>query len=146
MMQLVPLKRDEAKAWVEKHHRHNKPPLGDVFRVGLALDGQIVGVAIAGRPVARGLDDGRTLEVTRVCTVGLKNACTMLYGACRRAAAALGYQRLVTYTLASEPGTSPSAAGFVRVREVKGRQWSCPSRPRELFDTTPDKIAWEMKL
>lgn len=145
-MKLVPLKRDEAKAWVLAHHRHNKPPLGDVFRVGVQVDGRIVGVAIAGRPVARGLDDGTTLEITRVCTDGTKNACTRLYGACRKAAKALGYSRLVTYTLESEPGTSLAAAGFVAVRDVKGRQWSCPSRQRELIEVTPNKVAWELKL
>jgi hypothetical protein len=125
-LELVPVSRTEAKAFVRAQHRHNRrPPSAEVLRVGLARDGELVAVALAGLP-ARGLMDGKTLEVTRVCTLGDRNACTMLYGALARAAKSLGWRRLYTYTLASEPGTSPKAAGFVqdavvpaRVRAVK---------------------------
>lgn len=102
------------------------------------------GVAIVGRPVARGADDGWTAEVTRCCTDGARNACSMLYAAAWRAVRALGYRKLITYTLAAEGGGSLRAAGFRVVGEVAGRSWSCPSRPR--VDTVPhqDKLRWEL--
>lgn len=106
---LVPLERDEANELVARWHRHHLPPQGDRFRVGCAEDGErICGVAIVGRPVARRLDDGWTVEVLRVATDGTKNACSFLYGAARRAAFALGYKRVLTYTLPSEGGGIPS--------------------------------------
>jgi hypothetical protein len=143
-MTVVPLTLAEANAFVSQHHRHHGPVVGHKFSMGV-MDGpdRVAGVCIVGRPVARGLDDGWTLEVTRCCTDGTPNAASALYGAARRAAFALGYRRLVTYTLASEPGTSLRAAGWRVVGEVTGRSWSCPSRPR--LDLTPwqDKLRWE---
>jgi hypothetical protein len=129
---LVPLTRAQARAFVAAHHRHSDAPVGDVFRVGLELDGRLVGVAIAGRPAARLIDDGATLEITRVCVLeDVPNACSRLYGAACRAAAALGYRRVVTYTLASELASSVRAAGFVADREVEARDsWARPGRPR----------------
>lgn len=108
----MPLGLREARAYVAKHHRHNEPPRGHKFSIGLARGGLLVGVVIVGRPVARALDDGRTAEIHRVTTEGDANACSRLYGAACRAAAAMGYRRAVTYSLASEPGTSLRAAGF----------------------------------
>jgi hypothetical protein len=90
-------------------------------------------------------DDGWTLEVTRLCTDGTANACSFLYGAARRAAFALGYRRLGTYLLASENGASVRAAGWRMVGEVKGRSWSCPSRPREDKHPTVDKHLYEVE-
>jgi hypothetical protein len=121
---------DEANAFVTKHHRHHRPVVGHLFSLGAALDEQIVGVVIVGRPVSRMRDDGETAEVTRLCTDGTKNACSFLYGAASRAAFALGFRRIGTYILASEPGTSLTGAGWRMVGEVAGRSWSCPSRPR----------------
>lgn len=131
--ELVPLTRQQARAFVAEHHRHSTPPLGDVFRVGLEVDGELVGVAIAGRPVARALDDGRTLEITRVCVrEDVKNGCSRLYAAASRAAGALGYRRVVTYTLAAENGSSVRAAGFLPDGDVRAREsWSFPKRPRQ---------------
>jgi hypothetical protein len=115
---------------VRQHHRHHKPVVGHVFSIGAALDGQIVGVAIVGRPVSRERDDGVTAEVTRLATAGNKNACSFLYGAAARASFALGFKRIGTYILASEGGISLAAAGWRQIGEVRGRSWSCPSRPR----------------
>jgi hypothetical protein len=142
-LQLTPVDLSEANAFVEKLHRHHGNVVGHKFSLGAVNDGQLVGVSIVGRPVARGRDDGWTLEVTRLCTDGTRNACSFLYGASRRAAFALGYRRLGTYILASEDGTSLKAAGWRMVGEVKGRSWSCPTRPR--FDDHPleDKQLWE---
>ena len=104
-----------------------------------------MGVAIVGRPVARALADEWTAEVTRVAVLdGVKNGCSMLYGACWRAARALGYRKLVTYTLATEPGTSLRAAGWREVASVRGRSWHCRSRPRVDKHPTQDKLRWEV--
>lgn len=142
---IVPLSLSEANAFVALHHRHHKPVVGHKFSVAV-IDGdrvRVCGVAIVGRPVARGLDNGLTLEVTRVATDGTKDACSKLYGACRRAAFALGYTKLITYTLASELGTSLRAAGLKDAGRVKGRSWSCASRPRTDKHPTVDKTRWE---
>jgi hypothetical protein len=147
---IVPLPLDEANQFVADHHRHHLPVVGAKFCLGVVADsepscgGVIVGVAIVGRPVARRLDDGWTLEVTRVATDSTKNAASCLYGACRRATFALGYRKLVTYTLASEPGISLRAAGWKVLGEVRGRSWSCPSRPRVDKYPTQNKLRWEV--
>lgn len=123
-MRLVPINRAQARVFVAAHHRHLGAPVGDVIRVGLEVDGALVAVAMAGRPVARGCDDGATLEVTRVAVAGAHpGACSRLYGAIGRAAGALGWRRLITYTRADEPGVSPRAAGFSQDAEVVGRGW-----------------------
>lgn len=129
-MSLIPLPLDEANAFVEKVHRHHGPVVGHKFSLGAVKDGEVVGVAIVGRPTARRRDDGLTLEVTRLATDGTRNACSFLYGACARAAFALGYHRLGTYILASESGASLKASGWHLVGETPGRSWSVPSRPR----------------
>jgi hypothetical protein len=149
MLELVPITLREANAFVEAHHRHHGPSRGCICVVGVA-DGWINkapvirGVVIVGRPVARALSDQWTAEVTRLCTDGTRNACSMLYAASWRAVRALGYRRLVTYTLESEGGASLRAAGFKVVGQVTGRSWSCVSRPR--VDTAPhqDKLRWEI--
>lgn len=152
-LRLVPVTLAECKAFVAKHHRHNKPPVGWRFGVGVAT-GTLRGVAVASRPVARRLDDGRTLEVVRTCTDGARNANSMLYGAIARAAKALGYERVVTYTLAEEPGTSLKAAGWERDAEVPAeKSWSNSVRARvqtDLYgsDQRPagPKVRWIKRL
>lgn len=137
---------DAANAFVAEHHRHHKPVVGHKFSLGAVLEGTLVGVAIVGRPVARMRDDGSTLEVTRLCTDGTRNACSFLYGAAARAAFALGYKRIGTYILASEQGRSVVAAGWREIGRTSGGSWSRESRkrddkhptiPKTLFETTP---------
>jgi hypothetical protein len=77
---------------------------GRKFALGAAVDGKLVGVAIAGRPVARKLDDGKTLEILRVCTNVTPNACSFLYGRVKRIAHLKGYEKVITYTLEEESG------------------------------------------
>ncbi len=101
-LRIVPVTLAEANAFVREHHRHHQPVPGSKFQLAVADESTIRGVAIVGRPVARMLDDGLTLEVNRTCTDGAKNANSALYGACRRAAWALGYTKLITYTLQDE--------------------------------------------
>ena len=120
----------EANAFVREHHRHHKPVVGHLFSLGAAMGDKIVGVAIVGRPVSRHRDDGVTAEITRLCTDGTKDAPSFLYGACAKACFALGFKRIGTYILATEPGTSLTAAGWRMIAETPGRSWSVPSRPR----------------
>ena len=141
-LSLVPISQAEAKAYVKAHHRHHGAPIGAKFCIAASAEGAVVGVAIVGRPVARGYDDGWTLEVTRCCTDGTRNACSFLYGAAWRATKALGYRRLVTYTLASESGASLRAAGWKVIGEVRGGSWSRESRPRVDKHPTQAKLCW----
>ncbi|MGE5500623.1 MAG: XF1762 family protein [Ignavibacteriales bacterium] len=135
---------DEAKAFVSAHHRHHTPSLGHLFSIGAYSGEQLVGVAVVGRPVARHRDDGLTAEVTRLCVIeGNPNAASFLLGKCARAALAMGFQRIGTYTLARESGASLRAAGWTIVSEVKGRSWDTPSRPRTDKHPTEDKLLWE---
>lgn len=121
-----------------------RPPQGGLFALACSDGERIRGVAIIGRPVARELaSDDFAAEVTRCCTDGARNACSILYGAAWRAARALGYRRLVTYTLATEGGASLRAAGWACIGEAGGGSWSRTSRPR--VDTHPlqVKLRWE---
>ena len=144
MLQLVPITTQDAKAYVLQKHRHHKPPVSALVSVGVARGDEVCGVAMIGRPVARGNQDGFTAEVTRCCTDGTQNACSMLYGAAWRAARALGYRRLITYTLPQEGGASLRASGFRVVGEVRGRSWHTPSRPRVDHNPAQDKLRWEI--
>lgn len=140
---LVPMTLREANAFVEEHHRHHGPARGCLFVIGAQRHGVVVGVCIVGRPVARMRQDGYTAEVTRLCTDGTRNACSMLYAAAWRAAKALGYHRVGTYILEDEDGASLKAAGWTLIGERGGGSWSVPSRPR--VDTHPlqGKLLWE---
>lgn len=127
-----PITRDAANAEVRRLHRHHPPVVGCCFCISVVdASGVVRGVAIVGRPVARMLQDGVTAEVTRVATDGTPNACSMLYGAAWRAARAIGYRRLITYTLPSEGGASLRGAGWTLETETAGGgEPSRPSRPR----------------
>lgn len=133
-----------AADFVRRHHRHHTPPVGHLFSLGAFMGDDMVGVAIVGRPVARHRDDGLTAEVTRLCIRnGVRNAASFLLGKCAKAALALGFRRIGTYTLARESGSSLRAAGWVPLAEVEGRSWSCPSRPRTDKHPVENKILWE---
>lgn len=130
-LRLIPVTLREARRFVGEKHRHNVPPRGWRFGVGLMSGDDLVGVAIASRPVARLLDDGVTLEVIRTCTDGTKNANSMLYGAIARAGKALGYERVITYTLPEESGASLRAAGWtLETESAGGSAWNNPSQGR----------------
>lgn len=143
-LRIVPASLKEANAFVLAHHRHHKALPGCKFCLAVADGDRIVGVAIVGRPVARGNDDGWTLEVCRVCTDGTRNACSALYGAAWRAAKAMGYRRLITYTLPEEGGASLRASGWGCVGRRGGGNWNTPARPR--IDTAAhlqgQKLLW----
>lgn len=138
----VRLELAEANAFVQLHHRHHKPVAGHLFSLGAALGSTIVGVAIVGRPVSRVRDDGMTAEVTRLCTDGTRNACSFLYGATARAALALGFESIGTYTLPEEGGASLRAAGWKLIGARGGGKWDTPSRPRVDVHPTQAKLFW----
>ena len=144
-LQIIPLNLDEANTLVALWHRHHKPALSHKFSLGVADDaGTVHGCAIVGRPVARMLDDGWSLEVTRCCTDGTRNAPSMLYGAAWRVARAMGYKRLGTYTLPQEGGASLRAAGWRLIGQAGGGSWSRDARPRVDTHPTQHKLRWEV--
>ncbi|MDF7815370.1 XF1762 family protein [Hymenobacter sp. YC55] len=144
-----PLPFDQAKAYVGRHHRHNEPPVGHVFSVGCYFDGVLVGVAIVGRPVARALDNGNTLEVTRVCTQGHPDACSKLYAACQQRARLRGCRKLITYTLQSEKASSVRGANFVLASgKAGGAKWTGKRQATRPSGATAQKLKcrWEIAL
>lgn len=144
MLELQPVTLREANRFIEQHHRHHGSVRGCKFAIAVNDGHTIVGVIVVGRPVSRALDNGWIAEVTRCCTDGAHNAASMLYAAAWRAARAMGYRRLISYTLASERGTSLRAAGWRCVGQRGGGSWSCKSRPR--IDTHPigQKTLWDI--
>lgn len=147
-LQLMPATLAEANAYVKTVHRHHAEVVGHKFSIACALGQSIVGVIIVGRPVSRHLDNGLTLEVTRCCTDGTANACSKLYRAACRVAVNLGFKRLITYTLATESGSSLRGAGFSLLGIRGGGNWNRASRPR--IDTAEmlqgQKYLWEVNL
>lgn len=127
-MTVVPPTRDEANELVRRWHRHHKAVVGYRFALGARNRSGTVGAAIIGRPVARNTDQYLTAEVTRLVTNGTKNACSFLYAAAARVAKEMGFKRIQTFILASEPGTSLLAAGWKWERDSWGGSWNRPSR------------------
>jgi len=146
LIEISPITLREAHAFVATVHRHHKPSRGGIFAIACVEGGGIRGVVVVGRPVARGLQDGYTAEVTRLATDGVRNGCSILYAAAWRAARAMGYRRMVTYILREEKGTSLVATGWKCVAQTKGGAWNCQSRPR--VDTHPlqAKLRWEVSV
>jgi len=154
MLELRAFTLKAARLYVGEHHRHSAPPVGGLFAVAICTGDTVRGVGIAGRPVARALADGHTVEITRVCTDGVHNGCSMIYGALARAALSLGYRRAVTYTLQAESGASLRASGWTPVADVPAQSWARPSDPsrgqRNLFGVEPSnpqpRVRWEKQL
>lgn len=148
MLTAIPISNKEAAEFVANFHRHNKSPRFSLFSVGASDGNQLVGVAIVNRPVARMLDDGETVEVIRCCVIdnAPKGTCSFLYARCWQAAKALGWKKLVTYTLQSESGASLRGAGWKVVAEIKERNpadWQ--SRPGREWQPVVGqaKFRWE---
>lgn len=142
MNNLKPISLKDANKFVLKNHRHHGTVVGYKFAISIEVDGTIKGVAICSRPVSRKLDDGFTLEVSRLCVVDFPNGCSMLYSACARVAKGMGYKKIITYILQSEAGTSLKASGWICEAEKVGGVWnSSGNRIRtntktDLFGTT----------
>lgn len=143
-MTIVPVEFSEACLFVEKHHRHHKPPTGHKFSIAVSDEhDRIRGIAIVGRPVSRMRDDGWTLEVLRLATDGFPNACSMLYARCAKIAYGMGYRRIGTYILETESGTSLRAAGWKLIKPSRGGSWSRSARPRINDQPLIPKLLWE---
>lgn len=136
----------EARAYVGQYHRHSIPPVGGKFAVACYNGETMCGVAICGRPVSRYYDNGQVLEILRCCTDGTYNACSKLYGACCRVGFAMGYRRVITYTLKSERGASLRAAGFTCDGEAGGKQWSGDRRRSYYVAPEERKLRWSREV
>ena len=143
MLTLIPVSLAQANEFVRQHHRHHKPVAGHKFSIGCAENGRLCAVAIVGRPVSRYLDDGFTLEVNRLCSDGTKNACSILYAAAARAARAMGYHKIVTYTLDTESGASLRAAGWTNAGLAGGKAWTGSRRPAQPLYPAQMKYRYE---
>lgn len=147
-LKIAPATLKDANKIVQLWHRHHRPTVGGLFAICVVDDSRsVVGVAIVGRPVSRHLDDNWTVEVARVCTDGTQNACSMLLGACWRAARSLGYARIITYTLPKEGGASLRAAGWECLGTRGGGSWSRKGRQRiDNPQTLGIKHAWSKQI
>lgn len=145
-LELRPCDFDTAVRFVGIHHRHNKPPVGHKFSIAVYDCDRLCGVCMVGRPIGRYLDDGLTLEVNRCCTDGTRNACTMLYGAAQRAAAALGYKRIITYTLESENGSSLRASNWICDGPAGGTHWTGQRYEQTEMVLGEMKVRWRKEL
>jgi len=143
-MRVRPISLNAARTWIQGCHRHlRRPVTGWLFGVEILRDDKRIGVACAARPSARMLQDGVTCEISRVAVLeGERNASSFAYGALRRAARALGYERIVTYTMLDEPGTSLRAAGFRDEGVAGGGQADRPSRRRKPVEQSGLKRRW----
>ncbi|MFT9347716.1 MAG: XF1762 family protein [Gluconobacter japonicus] len=142
-MHAVPIKQKEAFDFIDALHRHHKRPTGWLFGIGaLNSSGKLVGVCVVGRPSARHADDGMTVEITRLCTDGSRNACSFLYGAAWRAARAIGYTRACTFILPEEGGASLRGSGWIKRGATRGETWSRGSRLRDDKHPIGPKERW----
>ena len=142
-LEIVPITLKEANQFVRDHHRHHGPVTGHKFSIAASDGEKIVGTVIVGRPVSRHLDDGWTLEVSRLCTDGTRNACSMLYAAAWRAARAMVYKRLITYILESENGATLRAAGWQCVGQAGGLRWT--GKRRRAVDLYPAQMKFRFE-
>mgnify|MGYP001602995323 CR=1 FL=1 len=155
-LMLEPCELAEAAEFIHLHHRHHEPPQGHRFSLKAIVDGRVVGIAVIWRPVGKGQQDGKTVEITRLCTDGTKNAVSFLVGACKRAARALGWKRMISYTLTSEYGAAWRASGMEQTGETAGGEWSGSYGPKDLLPgfekrrknthPTEPKRRWEIQL
>ena len=146
-IKIIPISLKQANDYVLKHHRHHSKVQGCKFCIGVVDDkNELRGVAIVGRPVSRFLDNGLTAEVTRLCTDGYKNACSFLYAACSRIAKNMGYDRIITYILATEKGTSLKASNWTCNGPCGGGNWNVASRPRKNSTYTDKKVMYSKIL
>ena len=129
-MILKPTTLKSANEFLKKYHRHSAPVTGGRFAIMAELNGKIIGVGIAGRPISRHLDNGLTAEITRVCTDGTPNANSFIYGRMKRILQSMGYKKIITYTLASESGASLRAINAKIERTTKAEEWDRKARRR----------------
>lgn len=143
-----PIELRSANAFIATLHRHHKPVQGHRFSLACYDGDRLCGVCTVGRPVARLAGNPlEVLEVTRLCTDGTKNACSCLYAAAARVGSIMGYKRIQTYILGSEPGTSLVACGWVNEGQAGGGQWKhTDGKPRRTDQPTEKKTRWSRRL
>lgn len=124
MLKIIPLTLKQANELVASLHRHHKPAQGHRFSIGCEDETGIHGAAICGRPVARGCDPYKTLEVVRLVTDGTFNACSILYATSARIAKEMGFAKIQTYILDTELGTSLKASGWLHEADTAGGDWN----------------------
>jgi hypothetical protein len=144
VLQVRPIIFRDASKYVREYHRHSAPARGCKFAISITDGEKLRGVATCGRP-CRLLQDGVTAEITRVCTDGVRNGCTLLYATCIKILRLMGYRRIVTYTRADETGHTLKLSGFKAVARVRAEQYSRPSRPRRLREPHEmvERVRWE---
>lgn len=147
MMKIIPINLKQASEFISKYHRHHQPTVGCKFSIGLINEKkELIGCAVCGRPVSRYLDDGLTCEINRLCVIdGYKNACSMLYGACCRAARSMGYKLIITYILESENGSSLKASNFICDGIAGGTHWTGIRNKNQQFPNQMKK-RWHRRL
>ena len=146
-LKIVPLTLKQLNDFVSLHHRHHKPVQGHRFSIGVTHDGVLVGACSVGRPVARACDPYLVAEVTRLVTDGTRNACSALYGAAARTAKAMGFDKIQTYILDVEPGTSLRASGWTFDGMGRGGQWKhTDGRERRSDQPVDPKQRWIKQL
>ena len=145
-MRAIPIELKQANEFVDSLHRHHPSVHRDKFRIGCEENGKLVGVAQLARPVSRVLDNGKTIEVVRLCTDGTPNACSFLYAKAARIAKEMGYEKIITYILCSECGSSLKACGWIKEADTAGHSWDCKSRPRNTAAPICNKQRWGKQL
>lgn len=146
-MVIKPITLKAANEFVALHHRHNKPVVGAKFSISAYKDNVLVGVAICGRPISRYLDKGLTLEVYRVCTDGTKNATSFLYARCSKIGRLMGYEKIITYTLQSESGSSLKAIGGVIETDVTHkRQWNDSGKAKRNYQKVSEQLKFRWAI
>jgi hypothetical protein len=123
-LRIVPLTLRQANTFIIEHHRHHKPVVGHRFSLGCEDDGKLVGIAVVGRPVSREIEQYCVAEVTRLATNGTMNACSKLYSACARVAYEMGFDKIQTYILETESGTSLRSSGWSLAATTNGGNWN----------------------
>lgn len=145
-----PMRLKTANALIDDWHRHHEPVIGHRFSIAVVDEfGTVHGAVVVGRPVSRELDPEEIAEVSRLVTDGTKNACSLLYAAAARACRAMGFLKIQTYILDTEPGTSLRAAGwkFEGMTATKSRQWTGTNgKPRRSDQPTQPKQRWSRTL
>ena len=143
-LRVIPLTLKQVNEFISEHHRHHKPVQGHRFSLGVIIKetGELVGACSVGRPVARGCDPWMTAEVTRLVTNGYNNACSILYASAARACREMGFNKIQTYILETEPGTTLIASGWTHETVTAGGAWKHTSGPRRGDQPQCPKQRW----
>jgi len=121
---IIPITFEKACRFVNMHHRHHFNSHAHKWSIGYEEEGKLIGVGMIGRPLNRHLDDGLSLEITRVCVLeNNPNVCSIIISALCRSAKSMGYKRVYTYTLESESGSSLKGCGFENMATTISKKW-----------------------